>query len=74
MFCVNPENGFLALKALAPDNTCLYTSLYTVQDISNQSNLISSSDVGLIFAAVCSAYGLVFIIKLVLQLLGYRHG
>ncbi|MEZ8122715.1 hypothetical protein AB4176_23980 [Vibrio splendidus] len=72
MFCVNPENGYLAVKQLAADGVCQFTSLYTANELTVVSDQISKSDVALIIGAVSGAYGLVFIIKLVLQQLGYR--
>lgn len=73
MFCVNPENGYLAVKQLAADGTCQFTTLYTANELTVVSDQLSQSDVALVLAAVASAYGLVFVIKLVLQHLGYRH-
>jgi hypothetical protein len=72
MLCVNQENGFLVSKAFAPDGTCAFTSLMTSSDSVGMTDLISSSDTNLILAAVASCYGLVFVIKVILQQLGYR--
>jgi len=72
MFCVNPENGYLAVKQLAADGVCQFTSLYTANELTVVSDQISKADVAMIVGAVASLYGLVFVIKLVLQQLGYR--
>lgn len=72
MFCVNPENGYLAVKQLAADGVCQFTSLYTANELPIVSDQISKADVAMIVGAVASLYGLVFVIKLVLQQLGYR--
>lgn len=73
MLCVNPENGYLAIKAVASDGTCQFTSLYTVADMANMQDQISNQDIGFLLSAVIGAYALVFVIKLLLQQLGYRH-
>ncbi|QFT09732.1 hypothetical protein [Vibrio sp. THAF190c] len=72
MFCVNPENGYLAVKQLAADGVFQFTSLYTANELTVVSDQISKADVAMIVGAVASLYGLVFVIKLVLQQLGYR--
>ena len=73
MFCVNPENGYLAVKALSSNGICDFSSLYTAQEMAQQTDQITNQDTVLVIAAVCGVYGSVFIIKLVLQLLGYRY-
>lgn len=73
MFCVNPENGYLAVKQLAANGTCQFTSLYTANELVVVSDQLSKADVALVVGSVAACYGLVFVIKLVLQQLGYRH-
>lgn len=73
MFCVNPENGYLAVKQLAADGTCQFTSLYTANELTVVIDQLSQADVALVVAATATCYALVFVIKLVLQQLGYRH-
>ncbi len=73
MLCVNPENGYLAVKAVASDGVCQFTSLYTATEFSQMTDQISDTDISLLLGAVIGLYGLVFIIKLVLQNLGYRQ-
>ncbi len=72
MFCVNPENGYLAVKALASDGTCQFTSLYTVQELAARSDQITPTVTASLIAAAAGLYGLVFVIRLILQQLGYR--
>lgn len=73
MLCVNPANGYLVIKDFAPDGTCAFTALMTADDGAQIADLITSADTSLIIAAVSAAYGSVFVIKLLLQLLGYRN-
>lgn len=73
MLCVNPENGYLATKPLTSDGVCQFTVVYTAGDLPPTVDQIQASDIGLIIAAAASAYGLTFVIKLILQQLGYRH-
>ncbi len=73
MICVNPENGFLAVKNLSPDGNCQFMSLYTVQEMASLADQIRPSDTALILGSVAGVYTLVFVIKLILQQLGYRQ-
>ncbi|MEZ9204917.1 hypothetical protein AB4151_21410 [Vibrio splendidus] len=72
MLCVNPANGVLVIKDFNPDGTCAFTALMTASDGVELVDVISASETSLILASVATAYGLVFVIKLILQQLGYR--
>lgn len=73
MLCVNPENGFLVIKNFASDGTCAFTALMTSDDSAEMLDLLTAADTALIIASVAAAYGSVFVIKLILQQLGYRY-
>lgn len=72
MFCVNPENGYLAVKQLSADGICQFTTLYTSSDMAIMQDHITTADTFKLIGAVAFAYGLTFVIKLTLQQLGYR--
>lgn len=72
MLCVNPVNGVLVIKDFAPDGTCAFTALMTADDSAQIVDMLSTGDTALILSAVATAYGSVFVIKLLLQQLGYK--
>lgn len=72
MLCVNPESGVLVIKDFAPDGACAFTALMTADDSAQIVDMLSIGDTSLIIAAAAFAYSSVFVIKLILQQLGYR--
>ncbi|EJO9871629.1 hypothetical protein [Vibrio vulnificus] len=73
MLCVNPENGYLAIKQLSADGICQFTTLYTSSDMAIMQDHISTEDIFKLIGAVAFAYGLTFVIKVILQQMGYRQ-
>lgn len=72
MLCVNPENGVLVIKDFAIDGTCQFITVMTDAEAAQLVDHITAAESSLIIASVCGAYASVFVIKLVLQQLGYR--
>ena len=72
MFCVNPENGYLAVKQLASDGSCQFTSLYSASDLASLNDQLTYLDGAALIGAAFGCYAVTFVIKLVLQQLGYR--